>query len=92
MLPCLSYERQQALVQEQLARLAQRERETASTGLDELAPALIMEKEKAYKEQEKANVLVSDELCLLLLFIIGSDELYVIGPNTVSPKADDLMS
>uniref|UniRef100_A0A3Q4AP78 Uncharacterized protein n=1 Tax=Mola mola TaxID=94237 RepID=A0A3Q4AP78_MOLML len=53
----LSYERQQALVQEQLARLAQRERETASTGLDELAPALIMEKEKAYKEQEKANVL-----------------------------------
>uniref|UniRef100_A0A3Q4AP75 Uncharacterized protein n=1 Tax=Mola mola TaxID=94237 RepID=A0A3Q4AP75_MOLML len=52
-----NYERQQALVQEQLARLAQRERETASTGLDELAPALIMEKEKAYKEQEKANVL-----------------------------------
>lgn len=47
-------------MQEQLARLAQRERESAATtGLDELTPALI-EKEKAYEEQEKAKMLVSD--------------------------------
>lgn len=48
-------------MQEQLARLAQRERETAATtDLDELTPALFTEKEKAYKEQEKAKMLVSD--------------------------------
>lgn len=59
--PYFSFERQQALVQEQLARLAQRERETAATtDLDELTPALFTEKEKAYKEQEKAKMLVSD--------------------------------
>lgn len=48
-------------MQEQLARLAQRERDSAATtGLDELTPALIIEKEKAYEEQEKAKMLVSD--------------------------------
>ena len=59
-LSSFSFERQQALVQEQLARLAQRERETvATTGLDELMPALIHEKGKAREEQEKAKILVS---------------------------------
>ncbi|XP_040888900.1 MICOS complex subunit mic25a-like [Toxotes jaculatrix] len=52
------FERQQALVQEQLARLAQRERETsAATGQDELMPSLIIEKGKAREEQEKAKIL-----------------------------------
>ncbi|XP_051271502.1 MICOS complex subunit mic25a isoform X2 [Dicentrarchus labrax] len=53
-----NFERQQALVQEQLARLAQRERESSvTTGLDELTPALIKEKGKTYEEQEKAKIL-----------------------------------
>ncbi|KAM9361508.1 coiled-coil-helix-coiled-coil-helix domain containing 6b isoform 2-T2 [Symphorus nematophorus] len=53
-----NFERQQALVQEQLARLAQRERESAAaTGLDELTPALIIEKGKAHEEHEKAKLL-----------------------------------
>ncbi|XP_060926221.1 MICOS complex subunit mic25a-like isoform X2 [Limanda limanda] len=52
------FECQQALVQEQLARLAQRERETAAaTGLDELLPTLIIEKGKAHEEREKAKML-----------------------------------
>ncbi|XP_071350198.1 MICOS complex subunit mic25a-like isoform X2 [Trachinotus anak] len=52
------FERQQALVQEQLSRLAQKERETAATtGLDELMPALIIEKGKAREEQERAKLL-----------------------------------
>ncbi|XP_023279501.1 MICOS complex subunit mic25a-like isoform X2 [Seriola lalandi dorsalis] len=52
------FEHQQALVQEQLARLAQRERETAATtGVDELMPALIIEKGKAREEQERAKML-----------------------------------
>ncbi|XP_029948104.1 coiled-coil-helix-coiled-coil-helix domain containing 6b isoform X2 [Salarias fasciatus] len=52
------FERQQALVREQLARLAQRERDAAAaTGLDEMTPALIMEKGKAHEEQEKAKIL-----------------------------------
>lgn len=52
------FERQQALVEEQLAKLAQRERESAvATGLDDLTPALIMEKGKAHEEQEKAKLL-----------------------------------
>lgn len=56
-----SFERQQALVQEQLAKLAQRERESAAaTGLDELTPAVITERGKAYQEQEKTKILVSD--------------------------------
>lgn len=53
-----NFERQQALVQEELARLAQRERDAAAaTGLDELTPALILEKGKAHEEQEKAKIL-----------------------------------
>ncbi|XP_051271504.1 MICOS complex subunit mic25-a isoform X4 [Dicentrarchus labrax] len=56
-----NFERQQALVQEQLARLAQRERESSvTTGLDELTPALIKEKGKTYEEQEKAKILPAD--------------------------------
>ncbi|XP_038551439.1 coiled-coil-helix-coiled-coil-helix domain containing 6b isoform X1 [Micropterus salmoides] len=52
-----NFERQQALVQEQLARLAQRERETsAAAGLDELTPALIRERGRAREEQEKAKI------------------------------------
>uniref|UniRef100_G3NZR5 Coiled-coil-helix-coiled-coil-helix domain containing 6b n=1 Tax=Gasterosteus aculeatus aculeatus TaxID=481459 RepID=G3NZR5_GASAC len=59
---CISnFERHQALVQEQLARLAQKERETAGTqGLGELTPALLMEKGKAHEEQEKAKILPAD--------------------------------
>lgn len=56
-----SFERQQSLVQEQLAKLAQRERESSPTkGLDELTPAFITEKEKAVREQENAKLLVRD--------------------------------
>ncbi|XP_026162069.1 coiled-coil-helix-coiled-coil-helix domain containing 6b [Mastacembelus armatus] len=52
------FERRQVLLQEQLARLAEKERETAATtGLDELTPALIIEKGKALEEQEKAKIL-----------------------------------
>uniref|UniRef100_A0A4W6C2Y2 Coiled-coil-helix-coiled-coil-helix domain containing 6b n=1 Tax=Lates calcarifer TaxID=8187 RepID=A0A4W6C2Y2_LATCA len=49
------FEHQQALVQEQLARLAQRERDM--TGLDDLTPALIIEKGKAREEHERAKML-----------------------------------
>lgn len=53
-----NFERQQALVQEQLAKLAQRERESAkSKGPDELSPALLIEKGKTHEEQEKAKML-----------------------------------
>ncbi|XP_061545024.1 MICOS complex subunit mic25a-like isoform X2 [Phycodurus eques] len=53
-----NFENQQALVQEQLARLAQRDRETAiAVGLDDLSPSLIIENEKAWEEQEKAKIL-----------------------------------
>ncbi|KAL7408326.1 hypothetical protein ABVT39_021701 [Epinephelus coioides] len=53
-----NFEHEQARVQEQLARLAQREREFgATTGLDELTPALIIEKGKAHEEHEKAKLL-----------------------------------
>ncbi|TNM88508.1 hypothetical protein fugu_004762 [Takifugu bimaculatus] len=56
-----NFERQQSLVQEQLAKLAQRERESAAAkGLDELTPAFITEKQKAYREQENAKMLVRD--------------------------------
>ncbi|XP_077386173.1 coiled-coil-helix-coiled-coil-helix domain containing 6b isoform X2 [Festucalex cinctus] len=49
-----NFENQQALVQKQLARLTQRDRETAATvGLDDL----ITEKGKAREEQEKAKLL-----------------------------------
>lgn len=44
-----------------MAKLAQRERESAAAkGLDELTPALITEKQKAYREQENAKMLVRD--------------------------------
>ncbi|KAM8756936.1 coiled-coil-helix-coiled-coil-helix domain containing 6b isoform 1-T1 [Acanthopagrus schlegelii] len=56
-----NFERQQALVQEQLAQLAKRERESAgTTGLDDLTPALIIEKGKAHEEHEKAKILPAD--------------------------------
>ncbi|XP_020502529.2 MICOS complex subunit mic25a isoform X1 [Labrus bergylta] len=56
-----NFERQQALVEEQLAQLAQRERETVrTTGLDELTPALILEKGKVHEEQGKAKILPAD--------------------------------
>ncbi|KAM3621639.1 uncharacterized protein V6R79_013943 [Siganus canaliculatus] len=53
-----NFERQQALVQEQLAKLAQKERETATiTGSDNLTSALMAEKGKAHEEQEKVKIL-----------------------------------
>lgn len=53
-----NFERQQALVEEQLAQLAQRERDSVTTtGLDGLTPALIMEKGRVHEEQEKAKLL-----------------------------------
>uniref|UniRef100_A0A8C6M5H0 Coiled-coil-helix-coiled-coil-helix domain containing 6b n=1 Tax=Nothobranchius furzeri TaxID=105023 RepID=A0A8C6M5H0_NOTFU len=52
------FERQQALVQEQLAKLAQMEREAAAvTDLSELTPALMLEKHKTHEEHEKAKLL-----------------------------------
>uniref|UniRef100_A0A1A8PC11 Coiled-coil-helix-coiled-coil-helix domain containing 6b n=1 Tax=Nothobranchius pienaari TaxID=704102 RepID=A0A1A8PC11_9TELE len=53
-----NFERQQALVQEQLAKLAQKEREAAAvTDLSELTPALMLEKHKTHEEHEKAKLL-----------------------------------
>ncbi|KAK5872800.1 hypothetical protein PBY51_013463 [Eleginops maclovinus] len=57
-----NFERQQALVQEQLAKLAQRERErereaATITELDPMTPALLIEKGKTHEEQGKANIL-----------------------------------
>lgn len=53
-----NYERQQALVEEQLAQLAQGERNSVTTtGLDGLTPALIMEKGRVHEEKEKAKLL-----------------------------------
>ncbi|KAM4740539.1 coiled-coil-helix-coiled-coil-helix domain containing 6b isoform 2-T2 [Anableps anableps] len=53
-----NYERQQALVKEQLAKLAQRERETAAVkDMDKTSPAVIMEKWRTHEEQEKAKLL-----------------------------------
>lgn len=48
-------------MQEQLERLAQKEREMggASAGQRELSPALLMERGKAHEEQERAKMLVS---------------------------------
>ncbi|KAM4613519.1 coiled-coil-helix-coiled-coil-helix domain containing 6b isoform 2-T2 [Polymixia lowei] len=55
------FEHEQALVQEQLARLAQKEREreaaAGTKGLDELTPALLIEKGKTHEELEKAKIL-----------------------------------
>ncbi|MEQ2303064.1 hypothetical protein AMECASPLE_012922, partial [Ameca splendens] len=63
-----NYERQQALVQEQLAKLAQRERGTAAvTDMDRTTPAVIMEKWRTHEEQEKAKLLVGDAV-----WVIGS--------------------
>uniref|UniRef100_A0A8C5GN67 MICOS complex subunit mic25a-like n=1 Tax=Gouania willdenowi TaxID=441366 RepID=A0A8C5GN67_GOUWI len=56
-----TFERQQALVQEQLAKLAQCEKEAAAAaGLEELMPALIMERGKVHEEKEKVNILPAD--------------------------------
>ncbi|XP_061689635.1 MICOS complex subunit mic25a-like isoform X4 [Syngnathoides biaculeatus] len=56
-----NFENQQTLVQEQVARLAQRDRETGiAVGLDDLSPSLIVAKEKAWEEQEKAKILNLD--------------------------------
>uniref|UniRef100_A0A3P9HG73 Coiled-coil-helix-coiled-coil-helix domain containing 6b n=1 Tax=Oryzias latipes TaxID=8090 RepID=A0A3P9HG73_ORYLA len=53
-----NFEHQQALVQEQLAKLAQREKEvSAATGLKDSSAAAIMERGRAHHEQEKAKVL-----------------------------------
>ncbi|KAM9408676.1 coiled-coil-helix-coiled-coil-helix domain containing 6b [Pholidichthys leucotaenia] len=53
-----NFERQQALVEEQLAKLAQRGRGTAAvTGLDELTPDLIMERGKTHEEQKRSRIL-----------------------------------
>ncbi|KAK5912814.1 hypothetical protein CesoFtcFv8_002652 [Champsocephalus esox] len=55
-----NFERQQAQVQEQLASLAQREKEreaAAPTELDHLTPALLIEKGKTHEEQGKAKTL-----------------------------------
>lgn len=50
-------------MQEQLAKLAQRERESAAAkGLDELTPAFITERQKACREQENAKMLVRDAI------------------------------
>lgn len=50
-----------------MAKLAQRERETAATtGLDELIPALIAEKGKVHEEKEKSKILVSKQHVLFL--------------------------
>ncbi|XP_047439525.1 MICOS complex subunit mic25a-like isoform X2 [Mugil cephalus] len=50
-----NFELQQSMVQEQLARLAQREREVVTAaGLDEMTPAVIIEKGKAHEAQDKA--------------------------------------
>lgn len=58
------FEQEQALVQEQLARLAQREKErdsaaAAGGGLAKVPSSLIMEQGKVHEEQEKAKILVS---------------------------------
>ncbi|XP_039884976.1 MICOS complex subunit mic25a-like isoform X3 [Simochromis diagramma] len=53
-----NFERQQAMVKEELAKLAQRENENAAiTGLDELTSALIIEKGKSLEEHEKSKIL-----------------------------------
>lgn len=53
-----NYEHQQALVKEQLAKLAQRERETSAfKDMDKTSPAVIMEKWRTHEEEEKASLL-----------------------------------
>uniref|UniRef100_A0A3B3HLD9 Coiled-coil-helix-coiled-coil-helix domain containing 6b n=1 Tax=Oryzias latipes TaxID=8090 RepID=A0A3B3HLD9_ORYLA len=59
-----NFEHQQALVQEQLAKLAQKEKEvSAATGLKDSSAAAIMERGRAHHEQEKAKVLVGFPFC-----------------------------
>ncbi|XP_049589108.1 coiled-coil-helix-coiled-coil-helix domain containing 6b isoform X5 [Syngnathus scovelli] len=56
-----NFQNQQALVQEQLAKLNQRDRETATAvGLDDLSPSLMVERGKAWEEHEKAKLLPAD--------------------------------
>ncbi|CAI5688375.1 unnamed protein product [Oreochromis niloticus] len=56
-----NFERQQAMVKEELAKLAQRENENAAiTGLDELTSALIIEKGKSLEEHENSKILPAD--------------------------------
>ncbi|XP_024125905.1 MICOS complex subunit mic25a isoform X3 [Oryzias melastigma] len=56
-----NFEHQQALVQEQLAKLAQREKEiSAAAGLKDSSAAAIMERGRAHHEQEKAKMLPAD--------------------------------
>lgn len=67
--PLFSFEHQQALVQEQLAKLAQREKEiSAAAGLKDSSAAAIMERGRAHHEQEKAKMLVSDAVAVISLF------------------------
>ena len=59
------FEQEQALVQEQLARLAQREKERdsptalAAVGGNNVTSAMIMEQGRTHEELEKAKILVS---------------------------------
>ncbi|XP_057701753.1 MICOS complex subunit mic25-b-like isoform X2 [Corythoichthys intestinalis] len=56
-----NFENQQALVQEQLARISQSDQEAATTvGLEDLSPSRLMEKGKAWEEHEKAKLLPAD--------------------------------
>ncbi|RVE72396.1 hypothetical protein OJAV_G00040040 [Oryzias javanicus] len=56
-----NFEHQQALVQEQLAKLAQREKEiSGAAGLKDSSAAAIMERGRAHHEQEKAKMLPAD--------------------------------
>ncbi|XP_057701754.1 MICOS complex subunit mic25a-like isoform X3 [Corythoichthys intestinalis] len=58
-----NFENQQALVQEQLARISQSDQEAATTvGLEDLSPSRLMEKGKAWEEHEKAKLLLSSRL------------------------------
>ncbi|XP_078803872.1 MICOS complex subunit mic25-a isoform X6 [Oryzias latipes] len=59
-----NFEHQQALVQEQLAKLAQKEKEvSAATGLKDSSAAAIMERGRAHHEQEKAKPADLDAWC-----------------------------
>uniref|UniRef100_A0A8C6M237 Coiled-coil-helix-coiled-coil-helix domain containing 6b n=1 Tax=Nothobranchius furzeri TaxID=105023 RepID=A0A8C6M237_NOTFU len=85
-----SFERQQALVQEQLAKLAQMEREAAAvTDLSELTPALMLEKHKTHEEHEKAKLLVRDVVWLWKRLEQKEQELATIS-NFYKEKLDVL--
>ncbi|XP_077459912.1 coiled-coil-helix-coiled-coil-helix domain containing 6b isoform X1 [Stigmatopora argus] len=56
-----NFDNQQALVQEQLAKISQRDRErSAVQGLDASSTSFLIEKGKAWEEQEKAKLLPAD--------------------------------